>query len=462
MLSLGKIPKVDKILEHPSALVWLRSTPRKVVVGAIRSALESLRRELLGGETSLSGVEMSAVIERVEFELKKQAAFSLRRVVNGTGVVIHTNLGRSPLPEKVLKQLVDISCHYSNLELNLETGERGSRYSHLEPLICELTGAEAALVVNNNAAAVLLALSSLTTGREVIVSRGELVEIGGSFRIPDVMKLSGAMLREVGTTNRTHLQDYREALSADTGLLLKVHCSNFAMVGFTAEVTAQELALLGREIGIPVMADVGSGNLVELEGLPGQREATIQDFIKAGVDLVTCSGDKLLGGPQIGIIAGRKALVEPMKRHPLLRALRVDKMTLAALEGVMRLYRDERQALVEIPTLRMLTASADELNLRARKAVRWLKRRLPTAVSLSLVKGFSQAGGGALPQLELPTTLIAVTVVNMSANEVEERLRCAATPVIGRIAKGAFLLDLRTILDDDLPLLSEGLSELCP
>jgi L-seryl-tRNA(Ser) seleniumtransferase len=383
-------------------------------------------------------------------------------VVNGTGVVIHTNLGRSPLPEKARQQLVDISFHYSNLEFNLATGERGSRYSHLEPLICELTGAEASLVVNNNAAALLLALSSMATGREVIVSRGELVEIGGSFRIPEIMAQSGAILREVGTTNRTHLQDYRGAITADTGMLLKVHCSNFAMVGFTAEVAAQELALLGKETGIPVVADVGSGNLVDLESLVGRRETTIREFIKSGVDLVTCSGDKLLGGPQIGIIAGRKSLLEPMKKHPLLRALRVDKMTLAALEVVLQLYRDERRALTEIPVLRMLTIAAAELNLRARKTVRWLQRRLPADVSLSLVKGNSQAGGGALPQLELPTTLIAVTVRKLSANEIEERLRCSASPVVGRIAKGAFLLDIRTILDDDLGLLLKGLSGLSP
>jgi L-seryl-tRNA(Ser) seleniumtransferase len=340
---LSRIPKVDRILDQ--LLGEEPPPPRPVVVEAIRLTLAALRREVQAGSAGAKDVTLPAVVARVRQELSRTLAFSLRRVVNGTGVVIHTNLGRSPLPPSVRQQLLDISFGYSNLEFDLKSGERGSRYSHVESLICELTGAEAALVVNNNAAAVLLALSSLAAGREAIVSRGELVEIGGSFRIPDVMRQSGAILREVGTTNRTHRRDYQAAIGAETGLLLKVHCSNFAVVGFTAEVSAAELVALGQEAGIPVMADVGSGNLVNLKGLLGCDEAPVREFIQAGVDLVTFSGDKLLGGPQTGIIAGKRGVIEPMKQHPLLRALRVDKMTLAALEGTLRLYRDERQAL---------------------------------------------------------------------------------------------------------------------
>jgi L-seryl-tRNA(Ser) seleniumtransferase len=457
---LSRIPKVDKLLDQSLIRELLTVTPRPVVVEAIRLALAALRREVRAGSAGAQDVTLPAVVARVRQELSSTQASSLRRVVNGTGVVIHTNLGRSPLPPSVRQQLLEISFGYSNLEFDLQSGERGSRYSHVERLVCELTGAEAALVVNNNAAAVLLALSALAAGREAIVSRGELVEIGGSFRIPDVMRQSGAILREVGTTNRTHRHDYQEAVTAATGLFLKVHCSNFAVVGFTAEVSAAELVALGQEAGIPVMADVGSGNLVNLKGVLGCDEAPVREFIQAGVDVVTWSGDKLLGGPQAGIIAGKRGVIEPMKRHPLLRALRVDKMTLAALEGTLRLYRDERQALAEIPTLRMLTLTAAELAAKGKKLLRQLRRQLPPAVQLQLQAGVSQVGGGALPLLELPTTLIQVTVSGLAPQEIEARLRGGVTPVIGRISKGAFLLDTRTILADDLPALTDSLRSL--
>jgi L-seryl-tRNA(Ser) seleniumtransferase len=459
---LKSIPKVDRILATPALAEMLTCHARPVVLAAVRAALDGLRAGLLAGSAGPAELALPAVVDRVRQELARASAPSLRRVVNGTGVVIHTNLGRSPLPPAATYQLEEIAFHYSNLEFDLASGERGSRYSHVEALLCELTGAEAALVVNNNAAAVLLALSSLASGREAIVSRGELVEIGGSFRIPDVMRQSGVLLREVGTTNRTHLRDYRDAVGPATGLLLKVHCSNFAVVGFTAEVTAAELAALGREAGIPVMADVGSGSLIDLRPLLGCGEAPLQEFIQAGVDVVTASGDKLLGGPQIGLVIGRKSCIEPMKRHPLLRALRVDKMTLATLEATLQLYRDERQALREIPTLRMLTMPADELATWGRTLLRRLRRQLPPSVRLAAEPGFSQVGGGALPLLELPTTLLRVTAEDLPPHLIEKRLRTCATPVIGRIAKGAFLLDVRTICADDLPLLAAGLGCLVP
>jgi L-seryl-tRNA(Ser) seleniumtransferase len=321
----------------------------------------------------------------------------------------------------------------------------------VENLLCGLTGAETAVVVNNNAAAVLLALSALARGKEVVVSRGELVEIGGSFRIPEVMEQSGAVLREVGATNRTHPRDYRSAITEDTALLLKVHTSNFAVVGFTTEVSTEELVAIGRESSLPVMVDAGSGTLVNLAscGLPG--ETTVREYLDAGADLVTFSGDKLLGGPQAGIIVGKKSLLEPMKKHPLLRALRLDKVTLATLEGTLRLYRDEQQALRQIPTLRMMTAPAEDLASRARKAVRRMRRALPAGVSLTPLKGFSQVGGGTFPLLELPTTLISVSVDGLSPQQLEQKLRTRVLPIIGRISQGAFLLDVRTVADRDIP-----------
>ncbi len=444
------IPKVDKVLTISAVKEALAGHPRPLVLKAVRLALDSLREELRAG-TALLPLREEHLVAKFQAELGLLTSYRLKKVVNGTGVVIHTNLGRAPLAESVRRGLNDIAFGYSNLEFDLAKGERGSRYSHLEELLCELTGAEAALVVNNNAAAVLLALASLASGKEVLVSRGELVEIGGSFRIPDVMRQSGAILKEVGTTNRTHARDYRSGLTEASGLLLKVHTSNFAVIGFTAEVAALELAEIGREHGLPVMADLGSGSLIDLPGLPGTGEPTVQAFVRAGVDVITFSGDKLLGGPQAGIIVGKRGLIEPMKRHPLLRALRVDKMTLAALEGTLRLYRDERQALAEIPVLQMLTAPPAELTLRGRRLVRRFKRSLPGRVTLSLVQGISQVGGGALPLLELPTTLVAVSAEGLSPDELENKLRSCPVPVIGRICKGQFLLDLRTIHDSDLP-----------
>jgi len=457
---LNKIPKVDKVLEWRDIKAIRERYPRPVLLRAVRTVLAELRSEALCGSAGPQSYTEETVAERIMSELAASGAFSLKRVVNGTGVVIHTNLGRAPLPEAVRQQLNDMAFGYSNLEFDLEKGGRGSRYSHVEEILCELTGAEAALVVNNNAAAVLLALSALAAGREVVVSRGELVEIGDSFRIPDVMRQSGAILREVGATNRTHPEDYRNAINADSGLLLKVHTSNFAVVGFTSEVSAHDLVVLGREFSLPVMADVGSGNLVDLRGVFGFGEPTVQEFVRAGVDVITFSGDKLLGGPQAGVIVGRKRYLEPMKHHPLLRAVRIDKLTLAALEGTLRLYRDERQALALIPALRMLTVAPDELKARGRRLLQRLRKVLPARVKVSLVSGFSQAGGGALPLLELPTTLLAVDMEEISPQKLESRLRNCDIPVLGRICKERFLLDLRTILEDDVSPLVTALRSL--
>lgn len=460
MTTLKDIPKVDRILEWPHVKALLAEHPRPVVLRAVRHVLEQLRSEVARGAAGDSAVAPETLSVRIGRELTTAGAASLRRVINGTGVVMHTNLGRSPLPAAVREVLDDIAFGYSNLEFELETGERGSRHSHVERLIRELTGAEAALVVNNNAAAVLLALSALAGGREVVVSRGELVEIGGSFRIPDVMRQSGALLREVGATNRTHARDYQAAVTGETALLLKVHPSNFSVVGFTCEVTPAELTVIGREHGIPVMADVGSGSLVDLSPFLAQSEPTVQEFVAAGVDVITFSGDKLLGGPQAGIIVGKEQWLAPLRKHPLMRAVRMDKLTLAALEATLRLYRDHRQALSDIPTLRMLTLTAAQLQERGKKLLRSLRRVLPPRVRLSLVPGCSQAGGGALPLLELPTFLVAVDLEGVSAQKLEERLRKGNPPLLGRVWKDRFVFDLRTILDHDLPLLHVALRSL--
>jgi L-seryl-tRNA(Ser) seleniumtransferase len=457
MSGVRHIPKVDRLLADPAMLQLQKVYPRSLILQAVRSVLAGLRREVLAGAAV---PETALIVAGVAGALARAAAPSLRRVINATGTVIHTNLGRSPLPAGIIEHLAATACHYSTLEYNTATGERGDRYCHVEPLICELTGAEAALVVNNNAAALLLALSSLAGAKEVVVSRGELVEIGGSFRIPDILVQSGARLHEVGTTNRTHLKDYRQAINAETALLLKVSCSNFAMVGFTAEVDVKELVRLREETGVPVMVDAGSGAFFDLEPLIGCKETTVRQYIEAGADLVVCSGDKLLGGPQAGIIAGRRALLEPMRKHPLLRALRLDKMSLAALEAVLQLCRDERTALQQIPTLRMLTISFAELEVRAGSMLAVLQEHVADDIRLELSDGYSMVGGGALPSLQLKTRQIAISSDRLTAEQIDLALRTAATPVIGRIAKGEFLLDTRTILDDDLTLLTTTLGEL--
>jgi len=452
------IPKVDRMLDWPGISVLLAKHPRPEVLAAVRTVLGQLR-ELVRSNCTAVSLEPARITARVSSELASRSRPSLQALVNGTGVVVHTNLGRSPLADEAEEAIRRVSAGYSNLEFDLETGERGTRYAHVEGLVCELTGAEAALVVNNNAAAVILALSSLAQGREVIVSRGELVEIGGSFRIPDVMQQSGAKLVEVGTTNRTHLRDFQDALTDATALLLKVHTSNFAIVGFTADTSVAEMSSVGQASAIPVMLDAGSGCLIDLSPYGIAGEPTIRKYLDAGADGVTFSGDKLLGGPQAGLIAGARRYIEPMKRHPLLRALRMDKLSLASLEATLRLYRDDRRALAAIPTLRMLTMSAGQLARRADLIARRLRRTLPDTVTLVKHPGESSAGGGSFPLLQLPTTLIEVRIAGYSPEQVELALRRASTPVIGRIQRDRFLLDVRTVLDRDLPALTRSISE---
>ncbi len=446
------------MLLWPAVTAALREHPRPVVLAALRLVLAVARKGLLRGE--VVPLDEDTLSHRFRSALDAAISPSLRKVVNGAGIVIHTNLGRAPLSRAVAPFLDDVAYGYSTLEYDLATGERGDRLEHVAGLLCRLTGAEAALVVNNNAAALLLALTTLCTGREGIVSRGELVEIGGAFRIPDIMGQSGAILREVGSTNRTHLRDYEGAISPATGLLLKVHPSNFAMVGFTAEVAPADLASLGKKYALPTMVDAGSGCLMDLTRFGISGEPTVGEFIRWGVDLVTFSGDKLLGGPQAGIIVGGEEFLRPMRNHPLLRALRLDKLTLAALEGTLRLYLDQRQALAEIPVLRMLSVSAAELRSRGRKLLRRVRKSLPVGISLELTDGLSSPGGGSYPLLALPTILLTISRDGMSPQEIQMRFRNAPVPVIGRISSGRFSLDLRTVAEEEFSYLVSALRTL--
>ncbi len=460
---LRKIPSVDEILLRSEMANLLKAYPRTVVVEAIRRGLAILRSEILNKE-NLSDLEdaffsFDHLYPLFQREIELQIQPRLRRVINATGVILHTNLGRSPLHPTALQHMVDVAKSYSNLEYDLDLGERGSRYIHVEGILCRLSGAESALAVNNNAGAVLLALSSLAEGREVIVSRGELVEIGGAFRIPDVMKRSGALLREVGTTNRTYISDYQKAIGPQTALLLKVHPSNFRVMGFTSDTSLQELVQLGREHHIPVMDDLGSGCFVDLTRYGLEKEPTVQEAINAGVDLVTFSGDKLLGGPQAGIILGKKDLLDQIKINALTRALRIDKLTLAALESTLLLYLDEERALEEIPALRMLKVDQGLLKKRGRRLLEKLPQTIKNRAKVVLREDISQVGGGALPLQELPTIILAIEPIDFSVNQFEGNLRKVDPPIISRISKDELILDMRTVFDEEIPLLASGIEK---
>ncbi len=455
---LRKIPKIDDILAILAEEGYLAKAPRDTVVEACRSATGEVRRAILEARGEM---EVPSAGDLAVLVIKKIDAFrrpNLRRVVNATGIILHTNLGRAPLCREALERIWETSRGYSNVEFDLETGKRGVRYDHVRGILCELTGAEDALIVNNNAAAVLLVLNSLAEGKEAIVSRGELIEIGGEFRIPEVMKRSGAVLREVGTTNRTHLWDYEEAINAETAMILKVHTSNFKVIGFTEEVDLPSMVKLGRDHDIPVMNDLGSGCLVELDRYGLRREPTVRDALETGVDIVTFSGDKLLGGPQAGIILGKAHLLKAIKKNPLNRALRIDKLTLAALEGTLKQYLTEGDALSEIRSLKALTEPVSAVEKRARKLLRVLKNSVPEGMTFSLKKGCSMAGGGSLPGQETPTVLVSVRSERMSPNEIEGHLRSRDIPVIARISEDEVLLDLRTLEEEEFSEIRNGLA----
>lgn len=450
---LRHLPSVDEVLREGAVQAMLEVHPRVLVVESIRETLDEIRRRVLDGREFGSGrAEILAdVVSRSVERVQRKTRPVLRRVLNGTGVVLHTNLGRAILSAPARRAVEQVTADYCNLEFNLETGKRGTRYSLVEDLLVRLTGAESALVVNNNAAAVLLALGTLAAGREVIVSRGQLVEIGGSFRIPDVMQQSGARLVEVGTTNKTYQRDYRQAITESTALLLNVHTSNYRIVGFTHETSIAELAELGRETGLPVMSDLGSGFLIDLSpyGLP--YEPTVQETVGQGADVVTFSGDKLLGGPQAGIIVGRKEIVDRMKKNPLTRALRVDKQTLAALQATLREYLDPVQALQTIPTLRMLTVRPEELRRKAERLAAMLQEIPGSRLKVTLEKGVSQVGGGAMPTAGPETTLVALEPLGMSVDHLASRLRDTDPAVIGRVQDLKLFLDPRTLREEEFP-----------
>jgi len=457
---LRKIPKVDELLAAPEVKELLRVHPSEVVRQGIRNGLERLRQAILqAGKAEDIQEERFALphlLPLFEQEIAKQVSPHLRRAINATGVVIHTNLGRSPLSEQALKNFVEVARGYSNLEYDLAQGARGSRYAHVEEILLRLSKAEGGMVVNNNAGAVLLALNTMAAGREVIVSRGELVEIGGAFRIPDVMARSGAILKEVGTTNRTHLRDYEEAIHSTTGLLLKVHTSNYRVVGFTSEVTVEELVQLGKRYNLPVMNDLGSGCFIDLSAYGLAKEPTVQEAIQAGADVVTFSGDKLLGGPQAGIILGNKELMDTIKANPLSRALRIDKLTLAALESTLIAYLSEGQAIREIPTLRMLTIPLEELRKRARRLQRLIKQETGKA-TVEMIREQSQVGGGALPLQAVPTWALAIKPLKATAGALEAELRNLEPPIVARIVDDRLILDLRTIQADEFSTIAHGM-----
>lgn len=466
------IPAVDQLLESEAFAPLLERTSRARVRELLEEVQRELRASLASGASDGASAEAAVVAsggtadaigagvpiqaewyaDRVLEGIAEGERPSLRSLVNATGVVLHTNLGRAPLAEAARQAVREVSTSYTNLEYDVGAGRRGSRYDHCSELLTELTGAESALVVNNNAAAVALSLNTLAAGREAIVSRGELVEIGGSFRIPEIVASSGARLREVGTTNKTHLRDYRGALGEETGAILKVHRSNFRLLGFTAEVPLDELVGLGHQHGVPVVEDLGSGLLHDLSDLGLPNEPTAGDSIRAGVDVVTMSGDKLLGGPQAGILLGTEEWIAPMRANPLCRAFRVDKMTLAALEATLRLYRDPSRARREVPVLRMLAASGRELEERAESIA---KRLQTVGVRTTLRPGESAVGGGALPGATLPTTLIALES-DLAPSVIERALRAGEPAVIARISDGQVVLDPRTILPGEEEALAEA------
>lgn len=451
---LRSLPKVDEVLRQPA--IAALDLPQSVITDLVRQHIDDLRRRVLDSDLQTLP-SMEDLCAEICTAAKAAAKPSLRPVINATGITLHTNLGRACLSEKAVQAAADAARRYSTLEYDVESGQRGSRYSHVEKLLCKITGAEAAMVVNNNAAAVLLILSALGKGGEVITSRGELVEIGGSFRIPEIMEQCGCSLREVGATNKTHLRDYERAICEDTRALLKVHTSNFRIMGFTESVSLQELVELGKQTGLPVIEDLGSGCFFDLETLGIHDEPTVMNSVKAGVDIISFSGDKLLGGPQAGIILCKEKWIKTLKSHPLTRAMRVDKMTLAALEATLDTYLDPQKAQQEIPTIRMLAIDPALLKLRAEALY---EKLTALGVTCQVIPEQDQVGGGSVPTQLLPTWAVAVDPQNVTVDGLEERLRKETDiPIIGRIVKDRYLLDTRTLWEEDFDYIAQAVKE---
>lgn len=442
---LRELPSVDRVMIHPTVALLLKRFSRPFVTKTLRSLITEMRQAIKSGRSlPPERLQDESIITNLEKKLMQATHPNMVRVVNASGTILHTNLGRALLSEAAAEAVGFVARNPVNLEFDTHRGKRGQRETVIESLLRELTDADAATVVNNNAAAVLLGLNSMAEGKNIIVSRGELIEIGGSFRIPEVMAKSGAVLREVGTTNRTHLQDYANAIDGNTGLLLKVHTSNYRVVGFSAEVELRDLVAIGQERGVPVMEDLGSGALVDLAELGLPREPLVSERIAIGVDVVTFSGDKLLGGPQAGLVAGKKDWIDRMNRNPLKRALRCDKLTLAALEVTLRSYIQSPNLLQEIPTLRAFSRSLEELEEGGRKALQLLQERLGPDYEMEMVESTCQIGSGALPTEEIPSKGIVVRGRGMSTEEVARVFRQADPPIIGHIKSDCFILDLRS------------------
>jgi L-seryl-tRNA(Ser) seleniumtransferase len=455
-----QIPAVDQLLLRPAIVSWIECTSREFVVSEIQKVLEAVRTQIRSGTDPGFNVSLEHVESVLDEALRKRLLPGLRTVINATGVVLHTNLGRAPLSSAAQKSLSAFSANYTNLEYEIRTGVRSHRDKLIESLLQEVVGCEAATVVNNNAAAVFLILNTLASGKEVIVSRGELVEIGGSFRIPDIMARSGTILREVGTTNKTRMQDYKDAIGPNTALLLRVHPSNYRMMGFTERPDLDAMVALSRTAGIPLVEDIGSGCLVDLKPYGIIDEPPVQDSIVAGVDLVCFSSDKLLGGPQAGIIAGARKLVDPIRRNPLMRTYRVEKLIYGALEATLGSYRLGR-ADKDIPVVRMIAITSKELGAKARSFARRLKTAIPQGIHVQLLEGNSVVGGGSCPECRLPTTLIALESSAASPNTVESRLRSQDPPIIVRLEEDRLLVDLRTVFPSQERALIEGLRKAC-
>lgn len=444
------LPSVDEVLGNEKIKNIIETYPRALVLDSIREIIDEKRKLIisLDEKSEITDINLKNIVEESIERVVLNYSLSLEKVINGTGVILHTNLGRSLLSESIKEDIWKIASRYSNLEYNIDNGKRGSRYTHLVQMIKKLTKAEDVLVVNNNAAAVLLILNTLAKDGEAIVSRGELVEVGGAFRIPSIMSLSGTKLVEVGATNKTHTDDYEDAINENTKVLMKVHTSNYKILGFTESVEIKELSNLSKQYNIPLIEDLGSGVFIDLSKYGLSYEPTILDSINQGADIVTFSGDKMLGGPQAGIIVGKKVYIEKMKKNQLTRALRVDKMTIGALEATLRLYLDEGKAIKEIPTLRMLTYTLDELNEKSKRLYKILLN-LNLDIDINIENGFSQVGGGSMPTENLDTYLISIIPKNMSVSSLERKLRLSDSHIIGRIYENKYLLDVRTIFEDE-------------
>jgi L-seryl-tRNA(Ser) seleniumtransferase len=446
---LRVLPSIDRLLKDPGCDVLLTRYHRNYVTSQCRAVLDQLRAEIRRRGGGAPDVSEAAILERVKSRITLDSRPGHIRVINATGTILHTNLGRALLSQTAIDAMTAVAAHPVNLEYDLAAGRRGRREETLVELLVELTSAEAATVVNNNAAAVLLGLNTFAEGKEVIVSRGELIEIGGSFRIPEIMAKSGAILREVGSTNRTHPADYENAIGDRTALLLKVHTSNYKVVGFTAEVTLEQMVAIGKEHNLPVMEDLGSGALIDLSryGLP--KEPVVAESIQAGADVVTFSGDKILGGPQAGVMVGKKNLIAKINKNPLQRALRCGKLTLAALEATLRRYRQSPDIVHEIPTLRAFTRPLEEIRELGEQLIPRLQAALGDGFHVQSQQSTAQIGSGALPTEELPTIVISIEHKELGAGAIAERFRAADPPIIGRINDDCFLLDLRMIFDAD-------------